>query len=174
MANNPPNLVNSMFTFPIPGHSLTHEPKSMPWEKPPQFVQIDEAMNFLMHQLLEPQYLKQLLMVMNAGMSIEAITRTITFTGFATGKWTATLGMLIYKPLMLALISIAKRAGLTDTPVAHPGSLEVHNENKFNQYKQLFPTEAQDVAPMLPEAPMTPEAPASGGGGFMPNPEGVI
>lgn len=161
---HPPNLVNSMFSVPIPGHSLTHEPKNMAWEKPPQFVQVDEAMNFLMEQILEPRYLKQLLMLMNAGMSIEAVTRTIIMTGFATGKWTPTLGMLLYKPLMLALISIAKRAGLVDVPVAHPSMLDKYNMNKFKQYQTMFPSSGEPE-PMVEEAPM--EIPEVRHGGYM-------
>lgn len=132
-----------MFSAPIPGQSLTHEPKNMPYEKPPQFVQVDEAMNFLMNQILEPHYLKQMLQLMNAGMSIEAITRTIIMTGFATGKWTPTLGMLLYKPVMLTLIAIAKKAGLDETPVAHPSMLDKYNMGKFKQHQALFPNEAQ-------------------------------
>lgn len=157
-SNNPadnPNLVNSMFTFPIPGHSLTHEPKSQPWEHPPKFVHLDEAMKFLMHQMLEPHFLKQLLMIMNAGMSIEAITRTIIMAGFANGQWTPTLGMLIYKPLMLSLIAIAKKAGLDDTPIAHPGSLDKHNDSKFNQFRQLFPTDEEN--PVVEPPPVLKE-----------------
>lgn len=149
----PPQLLNHAFSAPIPGQSLTHAPKSQPWEKPPRFVQVDEAMNFLMNQLTETHYLKQLLLLMNAGTSIESITRTIIFTGFATGNWTPTLGMLLYKPVMLALIAIAKRAGLNDTPVAHPSMLEKFNNKKFQQYRMLFPnqTSAAPEEVALPE-----------------------
>ncbi len=165
---HPPNMLNAMFSAPIPGHSLTHEPKNMPWEHPPQFVQVDEAMNFLMNQLLEPFYLKQMLQLMNAGMSIEAITRTIIMTGFATGKWTPTLGMLLYKPLMLALISIAKRAGLTDTPVAHPSMLNKYNMGKFKQHMSLFPNSGSpEVETPQEEALPTEEVPEVRQGGFM-------
>lgn len=161
--NLPPNLVNGLFTFPIPGHSLTHAPKSMPWEKPPQFVQVDEAMDFLMEQFLEPQYLKQMLMLMSAGMSIEAITRTIIMTGFAKGKWTPTLGMLLYKPIMLALISIAKKAGLDDTPVAHPSMLEQFNMKKMKHHMSLFPDDTEQIELPQEESPM----PQFSHGGFM-------
>lgn len=148
-------MVNSMFSFPIPGHSLTHEPKNMPWEKPPQFVKVDEAMNFLMNQILETHYLKQMLQLMSAGMSIEAITRTIIMTGFATGKWTPTLGMLLYKPLMLTLITIAKRAGLTDVPVAHPSMLDKYNMTKFRKHQSMFPDDGVEepaVDPIMEKA----------------------
>src|SRR5712664_3268837 len=100
------------FGAPIPGSSLTKEHGSMPYEKPPQFTKLPDAVNHLMDQLTEPMYMKQLLQLMDAGIAIEAIARTLLFTGFTLGKWTVDLGMLMYKPIMLALIAIAHRAGL--------------------------------------------------------------
>jgi hypothetical protein len=140
----------------------------MPWEKPPQFVQLDDAMHFLMNQLLETHYLKQLLQLMNAGMSIEAITRTVLMTGFATGKWTPNLAMLMYKPVMLALIAIAKRAGLDHVPVAHPSILNKYNMGKVKQHMTLFPDQTQPE-PETPEEEQSPteEVPEVRKGGFM-------
>jgi hypothetical protein len=164
-----PTFVNSMLSAPIPGQALTHAPKSMPWEHPPQFVQLDDAMHFLMNQILETHYLKQLLQLMNAGVSIEAMTRTIIFTGFAKGKWTPTLGMLLYKPLMLTLITIAHKAGFPDVPVAHPSILDKYNMNKFKKHMALFPS-SNEPAP-TPDETVTeqPEEmmPQASGGGFI-------
>jgi hypothetical protein len=162
-----PQLIQSMFSGPIAGQSLTHEPKNMPWEHPPQFVQVDEAMNFIMKELLEPRNLKELLQLMNAGMSIEAITRTFIMSGFANGKWTPTLAMLLYKPLMLALISIAKKAGLLEVPVAHPSMLDKYNMSKFKKHQMLFPDAGMEETMPTPEMPMEEPVPEVRHGGFM-------
>lgn len=129
-----PALTSQMFSGPIPGQSLTHEPRSMPYEKPPQFTKLSEAMNFLMDQLTQPVHLKKMLALMGAGMPIEAIARTILFSGFSLGKWSPDLGLLMYKPTMLSLISLAHRAGLKDTPVVMPSSLDKYIKNRTGMH----------------------------------------
>lgn len=127
-----PKQFNSMLSSPTNGQSWSHEPKSMPWEKPPQYTNLSDAMHMLMDQLLEPEHLKELLNLMDAGMPIENIARVIIFTGFTTGKWTPDLGILMYKPLMLSLIAIAHRAGLKDTPIAMKESMDNSMMKRFN------------------------------------------
>ena len=133
-----PELAKIAWNRPIPGQSLAaHAPRSVPWQQPPQFVKIEDAMHWLMDTITEPIHLKQILDLMEAGMSIEVITRTFLFTGFAEGKWTASLMILMYKPLMLAFIAIAKRAKMHDTPVIHPTAFNRYHLNKLKQSAAL-------------------------------------
>lgn len=129
--NKDPGFQMSMFSGPIPGEALTHPPKGMPWQQPPQHTKLEDVMLHLMHQLTEPQHLKQLLGLMEGGMSIEAITRTILFMGFSSGKWTPDLAMLMYKPLMLSLTAIAHKGGMKDTPLVMKESMGKHLHGKM-------------------------------------------
>lgn len=160
---------NIAFNAPIPGSSLTKEPKSQPFEKPPQFVKLPDAMNHMMDQLLEPFYYTQLIQLMDAGITVEAIARTLLFTGFTLGKWTVDLGMLMYKPLMLALMAIAHRAGLKDTPVLLPRAVAQHHLNKFKTFQtatQLKDMRSKATQPFPKTETELPgiEAAASNGG----------
>src|SRR5229473_1537612 len=128
--------MNIAFGSPIPGSSLTKEHGSMPYEHPPQFTKLSDAVNHLMDQLTEPMYMKQLLQLMDAGIAIEAIARTLIFTGFTLGKWTVDLGMLMYKPIMLALLAIAHRAGFKDTPVLLPSAVVSNGMNNLKSQMQ--------------------------------------
>ncbi len=165
------------FNAPIPGSSLTKQLGSMPYEKPPQFTKLTELMHYFMDQLTEPYYLKQLLQQMEAGVSIEAITRTLLFTGFTYGKFTVDLAMLAYKPLMLTLLAIAHRAGLKDTPVVVPIGLANHRMNKLKNhmnatsYKTLRDkaTKPVEIPTAAPEVPTT-----AAKGGFMSKPSNVM
>lgn len=122
------------FGRPVPGQSwAAHEPKSTPWQAPPQFVKLEESMNFVMNQITEEHHLKTLLDIMDSGMSIEALTRTILFTGFSEGKWTPNLMMLMHKPVMLALIALAHRAELKHVPVVQMNSFNKYHNDKFKQ-----------------------------------------
>ena len=165
MAANP-HLIHSVMNGPVPGQSLTHSPKQMPFEQPPTFVKMEDAMGWLMDQMTGDQYMKQLLHMMDAGMPIEAITRTILFTGFATGKWTPDLAIMMYKPLMMSLIAIAHRAGITDVPLVMPAGLDQHIQNKTKMARMLQefkggPTKGE-------EPPMQPDSVENfGKGGYM-------
>lgn len=147
-----PDTVNQMFSGPVPGESLTLPPKNQPWEQPPQFVRMEDAMNFLFNQLLEPKFFKQLMKMLDAGMSVEAIVRTILFGGFTMGKWTVDLAMLMYKPLMLTIITLAKSAGIKHAPIVMKESLDKFLQGRF-QVDDMFDTakikdEVQEVEPL--------------------------
>ena len=159
------------FGAPVPGQSLTTPPKNMPFEKPPQFTDPEKAMNYLMAQMTSPQYMPQLLQMMDAKMPIEAIVRSLLFTGFATGKWSVDLAMLMYKPLMLALIAIAHRAGLKDANIVMPKAVTDKKladlkaymvSQEFGMHNKLQEINQPTIAPEPP--------PQTGGNGFMVRP----
>lgn len=164
MNGKDPAFQMSMFSGPIPGEGMTHPPKGMPWQQPPQHTKLEDVMNHLMHQLTEPEHLKQLLGLMEGGMSIEAITRVILFTGFTSGKWTPDLALMMYKPLMLSLTAIAHRAGMKDTPMAMKESLQKSAMGKIRnrvmiKHMQGEPISKPDASPMV--------EPKASAGGFM-------
>jgi hypothetical protein len=151
-----------VFGAPIPGESLTQSPKNMPYEKPPQFYKLEEAMSFLFNQLLEPQYFKQLMKLLDAGMSVEAVVRTILFGGFTMGKWTPDLAMLMYKPLMLTIVTLAKAAGLKHTPLVMKESLDKFLQGRFKQ-GAMFST-AKGRNKLVEEVPMLDQLPSKNNG----------
>lgn len=139
--------MGAVFSTPIPGQSWTHDPKSMPWEKPPQYTTLAKAMNYLMDQLLEAPQLKHLLTMMDGGMSIEAIARTLIFAGFQQGLWNPDLGMMMLKPLMLSLIAIAHRADLKHVPLVLKQTMDKHLMSRFksqNLFQQAKDKQATD------------------------------
>ncbi len=164
--------LKSTLSGPTPGQSWTAPPKNVPWENPPQFTKLDEAMNFLMNQLLEPEYYKQIAGLMNAEMPIEAISRTIIFSGFTMGKWTPDLAMLMYKPLMMSLIAIAHKGGFHDTPIVMKESLDKFLSNKLNTFRMFEEKKLQEQTQSIPETqpPMAPSMEEESMGGFMDKP----
>ena len=83
--------IRNPFDAPIPGQSLTDEPGNNRWEHPPQFVNMDEASEYVWELLHEPTKLEQTILLLNSGVSIEALTKGILFSGFVEGKWTPDL-----------------------------------------------------------------------------------
>lgn len=165
--NKDPNFQMSMFSGPVPGEGLTHPPKGQPWQQPPQHTKLEDTMTFLMHQLTEPEHLKQLLQLMEGGMSIEAITRTILFSGFTMGKWTPDLGLLMYKPLMLSLTAIAHRAGLKDTPMVMKESMDKHTFGKIKNHVMIQHMKGNPIGEFTPPTKSAPKAAPKQSNGFM-------
>lgn len=130
-----PNVAQVLFSRPIPGQSwASHAPRQTPWQNPPHFVKLDEAMHYLFDKLTDGRHMRDLLNLMHGGMAIEAIARTILFTGFTQGEWTPSLMMLMYKPLLLLLMAIAKKAGIEDAPVVHPEPFKRYHDNQQGQH----------------------------------------
>lgn len=102
------------FNRVIPGQSLTAAPGSMPYEKPPQFVSPDKAMEYLMQNLVKPDSVTKLKLLLESDVPVEGLVRTILFSGMAEGKWTYDLCVLLAKPLAGLVITIAKLAGAKD------------------------------------------------------------
>jgi hypothetical protein len=98
------------FDAPVPGESLTTEPGNSPWERPPQFVNPSDAVEFVWKQITKPANMYSALTLMKQGVPVEAVAKVILFTGFVEGKWTPDVAMLIAKPVVAIIAGLAKAA----------------------------------------------------------------
>ena len=111
MANGNGNYPD-IFDRPIPGQSLTDEPKNYPWEHPAQFPDIREARDRIFDNLTEEESIQQLLTMLSADVPAEAIVRTVLFAGFTEGKWSVDSAILLAPVVLMQVVSIAKAAGI--------------------------------------------------------------
>ena len=100
------------FDAPIAGQSLTDEPGNYPWEHPPKTTDPEAALNKFWDRLTDPEVAEEMIIMMEAGVPIEALARILTFTGFAEGEFTPDVGFLTIEPLMKMLAAIGMRAGV--------------------------------------------------------------
>lgn len=84
---------------PIPGQSLTMKRGNQPWEKPPKYTKVPDAMDYLIVQALKPDHILQAVTMMDNDVSVENIIRPILFAGFMQGLWTMNLAILLARPL---------------------------------------------------------------------------
>ena len=92
------------FDAPIPGQSLTDTPGNYPWEHPPKTV--------------DPEDAEEIILMMEAGVPVEALARILTFTGFAEGEFTPDVGFLTIEPLMKMIAAIGMRAGVKNLNIS--------------------------------------------------------
>ena len=69
MADNYPDI----FDRPIPGQSLTDEPKNYPWEHPAQFSDLREARDRIFEGLTQEESVQQLYTMLRSNVPVEAI-----------------------------------------------------------------------------------------------------
>lgn len=101
------------FDAPIPGESLTGAPnKSYPWERPPEFVKVDEATKWLFNSITNKDTLADILDQIREGVALDELAQTILLMGVSEGKWTTDLMLLLIEPTIYMLYFLATQAGI--------------------------------------------------------------
>ena len=76
------------FDFPIPGESLTSSPdNSKAWERPPEYVNEDKAMEALYLLLTDQDKLPDLIKLIDSGVPIDEIAQVILYQGYTAGQY---------------------------------------------------------------------------------------
>ena len=104
--------VGDPFDAPVPGQSLTDTPGNYPWEHPPQFTDPEEVTEYLWVTMHQKQLTEQLIGMLDAGVPVEAIGRTILFAGFMEGKFSPDLAFIITEPVMKMIAAIGIQGGV--------------------------------------------------------------
>lgn len=100
----------SDFGAAIPGQSLTTEPKAFPWERPPEIVDPEEAMQMHITKLSKPEALDKVLDLIEIGeMSINSVTQFILRSAVANGIYTIDVALIV-APVVHEFIKQAAQA----------------------------------------------------------------
>ena len=70
-----------MIDAPIAGQSLTAELGNRPWQQPPQYTTVEEALQFYIPRLTNPEMLDDLLNVMETGVPLTTLANAIQSSG---------------------------------------------------------------------------------------------
>tara|TARA_E500000318_G_scaffold38246_1_gene36870 strand:- start:2651 stop:3166 length:516 start_codon:yes stop_codon:yes gene_type:complete len=100
----------SEFDAPVPGQSLTGEPKGWAWERPPRFVKVEDAAMFVWDKLHEQEQLERMIILLDVGVSVDSLTKTIVFGGFVEGAYTPDVAALLFPIVQRMIFSIGKKA----------------------------------------------------------------
>ncbi len=100
------------FDAPIPGENFTSDTKNYPWHRPPQFDELDDAIEFAAEKILDPDNAHGLLMMMQMGADIVTLVDTFLTAGIGAGKWTPDFAILMAGPLAHIMLHLGKGAGL--------------------------------------------------------------
>lgn len=102
-----------MLDAPIPGMSMTHELGARPWQNPPQYNTVEEALDYYIPRLQSDEVSEQLLDVLEMGIPVTVIANTMQLAGVMEGKHTIDVGMLAL-PVIVELIMLIGDAAKID------------------------------------------------------------
>ena len=72
----------------IPGQSLTSKLGQYPWQRPPQYNTVDDAMQFYAERIMNPMFRDQIAETMELGVPITSIANALQSNGVMLGKHT--------------------------------------------------------------------------------------
>ena len=101
------------FSAPIPGQSLTEEPGKWAWDKPPQFASLEEAADATMKRLFSDKNTKNVILMLEAGVPVEGIARSVVFAGFQSGAYSVDVALLLTPMVTEAVLTIGTVAELS-------------------------------------------------------------
>lgn len=132
------------FDAPIPGQGLTDTPKNYRWENPPRFTKKEEASVFIWEQLNKKDTLAKIILMLETGVSVESLTRTIIFSGFLEGGFSVDLGILLTPVVQKMIFSIGKAAGVKEIKLTRPKQKEIQKVLKELYESRNFARDIDD------------------------------
>lgn len=98
---------------PIPGQSLTDEPKNYPWENPPEITDPEEAIAMHMSKFNNPEVIDNMLALLDIGFPVRAMAESILTASVAAGWHSIDVSLIIAPFMHEHIISMANEAGVS-------------------------------------------------------------
>ena len=104
------DTLEPMIDAPIAGQSLTAEIGNRPWQQPPQYSTVEDALQYYIPRLTNPEMLDDLLNVMETGIPLTTLANAIQSSGVMEGKHSLDIGILIMPVLIETMAYLAEEA----------------------------------------------------------------
>lgn len=96
----------SFLDAPIPGQSLTDQPKNWPWENPPEMADPEEATQYYITKLADQEVMDDLSVLLGSDMPVAPFVKTLLTMGVMNGLHSIDVSMII-APVIHAFIKAA-------------------------------------------------------------------
>lgn len=84
---------------PIPGENFTSDTKNYPWHQPPEFTDLNKALDMLTKKITGFKTANGILTIAELGIPLYRISSMIVMAGVGEGKWTPDFAILLSGPL---------------------------------------------------------------------------
>lgn len=103
----------SLLEGPVPGESLTVEPRNAPWENPPKYADPMDALDFYLERLADPEAQEELLDMLDVGIPIDVVSGSLLSKGVMQGIHSVDVKLLLTPIIAKNLKAIANVSGVT-------------------------------------------------------------
>tara|TARA_R100001082_G_C4364160_1_gene160951 strand:+ start:986 stop:1498 length:513 start_codon:yes stop_codon:yes gene_type:complete len=100
------------FSAPVPGQSLTAELGARPWQNPPEYSTVDEAIEYYMQRMSAEDFMLQAADILEMGVPVTVLANTMQMSSVMEGLHTVDVGMMTLPLLMEMLMLIGDAAGI--------------------------------------------------------------
>lgn len=100
--------IDPILNGPIPGENYTSDTRNYPWHRPPDFTDIDEAIDFISERLTEEETSFRMITMIEAGLTLATVTDIFLTIGVSEGRWTPDFAILLAGPTCRILEIMAK------------------------------------------------------------------
>lgn len=97
---------------PIPGENFTSDTKNYPWHRPPEYTDMDQAIEASFKKLTVDEAAFGLLTMLELGATVADLTHTFVVSGIGAGKWTPDFAILLAGPVSHIIYLMAKGYGI--------------------------------------------------------------
>lgn len=147
-----------IFDAPIPGMAMTHELGARPWQNPPQYTTVEEALDYYIPRMANDAFSDQLVDIMQMGVPLTTLANTVQMSGVMDGKHSADIGILILPVLIEMMQFIGDSAGVeynsgledSDEPRSSIGVLAIDKLRKEEAMQEKEEGVEEEMQPELP------------------------
>ena len=100
------------FDYPIPGEGMTAELGSRPWQNPPQYATVEQALEFYIPKLVSEEIYDGLLDSMELGIPLTTMAVSMQSAAVMQGLHTVDVGILAMPVIIEMLAYIGDEAGI--------------------------------------------------------------
>ena len=138
-------MAEEFFDAPIPGMSLTHELGARPWQQPPQFPTVDEAIEYYMSSMTSEEFMEQLIDVLEMGVPVTSIANSMQLTSVMEGKHSVDVGMLVVPLLIELIMMLGDSAGIEyETGLQNPDR-NMARDSQLAKYAMEYRKSLKDI-----------------------------
>ena len=131
---------------PIPGQSLTDEPKNYPWENPPEITDPEEAIAMHMSKFNDPEVIDNMLDLLDIGFPVRALAESILTASVAAGWHNIDVSLIVAPFIHEHIISMANEAG-----VSYVEGFEKDEEAAQEKERQFILAKAREMLKSTPK-----------------------
>jgi hypothetical protein len=100
------------FEGPIPGENYLTDTKNYPWHRPPDLVDYDEAVSYMLNKIDEPEQIELVFAMLQIEAHVATVVSTLLLQGISKGKFSIDLAMLMAGPLARYIEIKANNSGI--------------------------------------------------------------